>query len=353
MGRNDFLRHDSLLFRGPRESISKNCDFIFTIRHFPDTKSYILTILRRFSPIQILRHSAPIRSKAIEHPPSNRAIYPLAYSAHCKRNKSAGRTFLMDNVFDDLLLIQIAYVSVFAPSLFAILGITFLHFSLWCIYEAGYVENDRIAATTEADGSVPENFAQFSAAYSEPRAWIFAALLGVIGVVLITYSPFVRRGLGDLPLQKIVLGTVAWAVLLIAMRLTYWVYNNIDKMSRVYVYPALQAFKYGFPSLFLVLEPISAALLMAQILRRWIPYLIYRYTGIKRHNAPTRLIRLAAFLICAILLTDEFDHPEALWKLGLITFVLVLRANREIRTAMSRFSLVRHDKWKGDDNTEV
>lgn len=259
----------------------------------------------------------------------------------------------MDNVFDDLLLVQLAYVIILSPSLYAILGITALHFSLWCIYEAGYVENDKIAASKEADGSIPENYTYYASRYSEPRAWIAAALLGFLGVILIVHSPDVRRGLGDLPVQSLVIGLLAWAALLIAMRMTYWAYNNIDKMSRVYVYPALQAFKYAFPSLFLVLEPISAALLMAQILRRWIPYLIYRYSGVKRHNAPTRLIRLAAFMICAILLIDEIDGLESIWKLIVIFGVLIGRAYREIREALSRFSLVTADRWHDDSGPKV
>ncbi|MGB3625641.1 MAG: hypothetical protein WA989_07430, partial [Henriciella sp.] len=204
---------------------------------------------------------------------------PFTYAANCKRNTARGRPFFVDNLADDFLILAVAFVPVSGSPLAAFVGLLLLHFSLWAIYEAGYFENDLVAATIEPDGKIPKRFSEFRDHFSEPVSWVVALVLGVAAIWVFVTGELIPRAAEATVLAAGLIPLLLWMTVLVGLRLTYRAYNHIDKASRVVLYLPLQLFKYGFGAVFLVLSPAGAALIFAQVFRRWVPYIVYRNIG--------------------------------------------------------------------------
>lgn len=270
--------------------------------------------------------------------------WPFHYATQCKRNKRAGLPFFYDNLGDDLLIVLIAFALASDAPLFVALAIVILHFSFWIIYEVGYFENDSVSVKLERDGKTPAKFEYFEQRFSEPLAWVWALVLGLLGVSVVTYSPtsyFASSNLWGL-LANIAL----WFSVLAALRALYFLYNHVDKMTRIYLYLPLQVLKYAFPVIFFPLSPAGAALVFAQITRRWIPYVIYRYAGEIPNHVPARFIRLIVFiLLWLLLLPANFDSEHLL--VGVIGAVLLLiRGRSQFKDTLRMSKSVRLDDWR-------
>lgn len=278
---------------------------------------------------------------------------PLVYAAQCKRNPQAGLPFFADNLGDDLVIVLLAFLSVSAPSAWASLGIIVLHFSFWSIYEVGYHENDRIAATLEKDGNVPGSFRVYGPAFSLISAWAWGLGLGAAGVYALraSHDAYSYAGLSrllGLPVSETTafwLSLGAWGALLVVLRLCYWGYNHIDKMTRQLAYVPLQILKYGFPILLLPLPPAGAALIMAQLLRRWIPYIVYRNSKISTGRFPARVIRLTAYLLLVMLLAPSNWTLDFALHAAICAVVLLARSLSQIRDIYRSAHGVSADKW--------
>lgn len=269
---------------------------------------------------------------------------PFHYATQCKRNKKAGLPFFYDNLGDDLLIVLIAFALASGAPVFVALAIVILHFSFWIIYEVGYFENDSVSNSLERDGKTPAEFEYFKQRFSEPLAWAWALVLGLIGVGVVTYSPmsyFASPGLWGL-----LANFALWFSVLAALRALYYLYNHVDKMTRVYLYLPLQLLKYAFPIIFFTLPPAGAALIFAQITRRWIPYVIYRYAGKIPDHLPARLIRLIVFiLLWMLLLPANFNNEHLL--IGVVgAAILLIRSRSQFRGILRMSKSVRLDDWR-------
>lgn len=273
------------------------------------------------------------------------AHVPLAYAINCKRNKEAGHPFLVDNLGDDLLIVLVAFALVFQAPVLGVCGIVLLHLSLWAIYEVGYYENDLISATLEPESKTPPKFEEFRGKFSEVAAWIYAAALGAAGILLISLGPdwyFAESGPSG-----IWTALAIWVLVLAVLRVTYYFYNRVDKLTRVYLYVALQIPKYGFPAAFFGLAPAGAALVFSQILRRWIPYVVYRYSGSLHSGVPIRGLRLFLFLTgWLLLLPSNWEHTEHYLIGGVAFLVLFARGRSQLWSAIVNASSAKHDQWQ-------
>jgi hypothetical protein len=68
----------------------------------------------------------------------------------------------------------------------------------------------------------------------------------------------------------------------LATRMIFALFNRVSVVTRIYFFPGLQVGKTMIYGLFLPLDWVGAALVIAQILRQWTNYLIYRYRGDNR-----------------------------------------------------------------------
>lgn len=269
---------------------------------------------------------------------------PLDYSINCKRNNGSGYSFIRDNVQEDLALILIAFATISWFALPVLAAIVLFHISFWIIYEIGYVENDRVAAKYEAAPKVPPAFDRFNAVFSEPLAWIYAIAVAIPAALIAAMSgaSFFAGPVAVSAVQILAL----WTVLLLSLRLLYAVYNRVDKGTRVYLYLPLQVLKYGFPAVFFGLPAAGAALLFAQVFRRWVPYIIYRHSGDLPRHIPLRLLRLFVFVALWMFLLWDNWSMEYLIQGALALSYLVFRGWTQIREAAAGVQNVRSDKWQ-------
>jgi len=272
--------------------------------------------------------------------------WPFHYAMKCKRNSNAGLPFLYDNLGDDLLIVVIAFaVSSDAPLLLA-LAVGLLHISFWIIYEVGYFENDVVSERHESDGKTPPNFSRFKLVFSEKAAWCWASFFGVAGVstaMIVADSYFLQSGAVGL-----FVALVLWGCLLAMTRAVFSAYNHVDKMSRIYLYLPMQFLKYAFPAIFFPLSPGGAALIFAQMVRRWLPYTIYRYSRKLPGQLPARLLRLIVFVsLWLLLLPSNFEKEHILFGAVAITF-LTLRSMTQFRQLLRNSRNVRQDNWQSE-----
>lgn len=191
-----------------------------------------------------------------------------------------------------------------SADVYSLLGLLTLFVSMWCVYDAGYRENDRCASLYEDDPVLTPAAVTFDDHRFERNAWMWAAGAGIFGV-------FLLGGMGDPRLFLI------WFITLLALRVTYWVYNRLDKYTRMWPYLLLQWFRFGgFIGVF-VPGPIGWAACFSAVLPPWIAYVVYRHG--RKHGisgwieTPTRTMRLVffcMFLVHVVLI----GGPSAIWS---------------------------------------
>ena len=197
------------------------------------------------------------------------------------------RFFLHGILLDDFAYWLLATLAVAPAPPLHVPALGALALSFWAIYERGYADNDRAASRFESDPALTEAF--FSAGVPTPavQPWLWAAAAGAAGVALLRYPALPR-----------VTDLLAWAAVLAATAGLYFVYNRVDKQTRVWLYLGLQIARAASIAVLVPLVPVGAMALAAHALARWIPYTVYR-SGLKGWpKMPVALARLLAF--CAL-----------------------------------------------------
>lgn len=208
---------------------------------------------------------------------------PFFYTAKIKRTPG----FLIKQVFLEELPIVLLAFGLIVPAL-AIstwLSLTFLFLAMILTYELGYAENDRVGEQTEDQPKLSENYFRQKAYKLLPHAWIYAAILTLMGVLVLgpdsQQSAIDRLGLetgGGVGLNVAILSAL-WLTVLGVARFIFFCFNQAALLWRVYIYAPLHIVKYiGF----VVLFPISAAgliFIFAHIVRTWSLYAVRRAGG--------------------------------------------------------------------------
>ena len=282
--------------------------------------------------------AAPLHLKwpdARFEPAHQGAYLPFYYMERIKR---PGQRHLQRVVLtDELILLLIVYLWA-GPSLATLAAIIVLHASFWAIYEILYVENDRVAAEREAEPKLSPAYHTRPHRFSEPLAWLTGIGLGLVGVGLLQLaSTYAGPGL--------VAGTALWAGFLLALRALAYLYNHVDKTTRIPLYLALQAAKLAGLALLLPLPEAALALLAGHLAAGWLPYVAYRAATLRAEAAwtlPAHLYRLVFALVLAGLWALSLDAtPElaALAQLATGLAFFALKARRDLA------AFVRNARW--------
>ncbi len=133
--------------------------------------------------------------------------------------------------------------------------------------------------------------------FSERGAWLVGLGLGALGILVLQLAPPATS-------PGVLLGLVLWAALLAALRVLAFVYDHVDKITRVSLYLPLQAFKLLGLALLLPLPVAAIPLVTAHITSVWLPYVAYRLAGrtLDAWQAPFQLYRLVLALVFSIAL---------------------------------------------------
>jgi len=252
--------------------------------------------------------------------------------------KRPGERYIVRGILqEDFAFWILASIALAASPVLHVIGLSFLLLSFWAIYERGYVDNDLVAAQFELDPKLSAAFAEAPVATPPIQPWIWAALSGVIGIVVL------RSPLAPPPLDF-----ALWAVVLVLTHGWFYAYNRFDKTTRVWMFPILQLSRAAGFAVLVPIMPIGAAALAAHVLARWMPYYVYRCGGTRWPDTPFCLSRLMFFVVIAALLSVASGPSILLNWTALALFAWNLfRARQELRTAL--MSIRRIDDAVGKD----
>ncbi|MDE8344580.1 MAG: hypothetical protein POH28_00190 [Acidocella sp.] len=266
----------------------------------------------------------------------SRIYFPGDYLSRVKRPGQPG--VLRQLCIEDLGFWLLLAATSTPIGLTTLAAICFLFASFWSVYEAGYAENDRCAARFEAEPVLTPQARDFGEPYFEVKAWTPAILYGVLGLDL-------------LPAHRSLAQITSWAAALAALRLVYFIYNRLDKSSRVWLYPVLQWFRSFALLVLLPATPIALLAGGAQIAARSFGYFAYRLAppaGAAHATWPALPLRLLqlAFLLLALatrLITAGIHGVPPIPTMSFLTWTLFL-ARRELLNAARHAHLINRQR---------
>jgi phosphoserine phosphatase len=269
---------------------------------------------------------------------------PFLYLEKAKR--PGERYFARVVLYEDWLTLILATSWVSQQPLLHALSMLFLMLSFWCIYEIGYVENDRIAEKYEAKPKLSTTYQRYINRFDPWSPWIWAIFFAIPGLILLgaidTFS--YPDNLSLFPINTLQLGIHAslWLALLVTVRWTYRIYNLIDVDSRVWLYPVLQCYKgFGF-LLVSATNLVGVMLFTSYVVGRWVPYLIYRRGG-DRKQFPEQLLRCTLFVLflSAVLLGTGEISTIGHWQTVVILAWVMFRARYQFLEQVKKIELIK------------
>ena len=249
-----------------------------------------------------------------------RIYVPGQYLTQIKR---PGQRYIMHGIIRDNFALWVLCSILDAPSpVTHVIGLLALLISFWAIYELGYVDNDRVALLHEKDPKLSDTVGKIEVATPRLQPWIWAAAFGLVAVFLLNKP-------GELPLRDV----AAWTAVLLGTHFGFWLFNRLDKSSRIWLYPALQ---FARSASFTVLVPVGLAAslaLGAHVIARWVPYYIYRTSGKDWPETPCFLMRLLFYSLLWIILAITTQNFAALLTTTALLLLLwnLFRARKELR----------------------
>jgi len=256
---------------------------------------------------------------------------PFVYTEGSNRgNKNhVINTILLTNY----LILLMSYGMSSAFSIYNAIALFCLSVSFWCIYEAGYYENDFHEVNHEDTKGEGKKILKFADYPVEVGAWTWGGAIALIGIMV-----YFSQGAPSLAEWKTYgIGLSVWATWLLIVRLTFRVYNYSQRPLRVLLYPILQMFRLAGPILFLPLNILGISLIVAQATSRWVWYMVYR-TGGDRKAAPHHVVRLFIFLafISLFVATEQSLAPLLTLQFAIMLLWSLSRSASQLRVAFKK-----------------
>jgi len=283
-----------------------------------------------------------------EWKPAMADVYmPLFYSEKVKNpNKSH---FLKRVLMGHWAFLAISLSFLSPHPLLNAFSLLLLVISYWCVYEIGYQENDSVGEKYEKKPILSENYARYKSRIDLNTAapWYWAAAIALPALMMIeigkidgSLSLAFETVLAQGP-ALLIFDMAVWIWFLIAVRLTFWMYNQFNEEARIWIYPLLQVQKlFGF-TLLVGINTVGAALLMSLIIARWLHYAIYRCGG-DRWRFPLNLSCLLLFLMMYVsLAAGSSSISEVLTLQSAVALAYCsLRSIKPIKELKNRVRLV-------------
>jgi len=181
----------------------------------------------------------------------------------------------------------VAWSCISAHPLLNALALFFLTLSYWCVYEIGYQENDDVGKKYESKPTLSAAYRQqtYPVKLNTLWPWLYAIAFAIPGCVLFALSQSASQSADfsewiSMPLGSAILTNgLRWLIYLVVVRGCFWFYNQLNEVTRIWMYPLLQAQRlFGFGVLAST-NAVGAMLLASFVTSRWIQYCIYRCGG--------------------------------------------------------------------------
>ncbi|MCC0177976.1 hypothetical protein I4641_13410 [Waterburya agarophytonicola K14] len=228
--------------------------------------------------------------------------------------------------------------------------------SFWCIYELGYIENDVVGEKFENKAILSYNYKSYEISFGFWQPWLWSLGLSFLGIVTLAKDRTLESLIIDFPfdgysdnLLWISKELIYWIVFLVVLRILFYIYNHVNKQSRVWLYLLLQTFRYCGFLVVLSTNTVGLMLLASSILTRSIQYILYRYLGGKNSSWPMDFPRyffclLIYLILLGIIAANDRDlnlllNPQVL----LISAFCLLRGSKHFYKVFSQFIPVSED----------
>ncbi len=267
-----------------------------------------------------------------------RTYVPLVYT---EKAKHPTHLHLLGVFFaKDWMVLVLASALLTPYPLLTAVGLALLIVSYAIVYEVGYHENDCLGRRREKKPILSDERLALAGTVDEGQAWLFGTLVALPGAAILAWSGSSGWPLPGDPLADTVTLLGLWLALLAVIRATFWLFNRIDERSRMLLHLPLQLMK-GLWLVWVLALPLShvgAALLLANAMCAWIPYVIYRMGGV-RWQTPDNMIRLLLMLALISAVAAAGD-AMAVWHWQ--TLVVVAWATYRARKDLARFRREAH-----------
>lgn len=221
-------------------------------------------------------------------------------------------------ITDDLYVVLLAYSAAAWWFPLQAVGVVLACLAMWIIYEAGYHENDLLGSVRETDPVLPDNFEEMKDSVTVGGPWIWALVLTVLA------APFLV--VDSLSVPSGVRTAAIWFAVVAAVRAVFALFNRLPKPHRVIPHLLLQIGKYlGLAAVVPLAGMVGLALVVAQIIYRWIPYVVYRWTSYDQKSEPLVVTRLLTYLSIAVPGLVLVDHSLGQGVLFIVAFALLGR----------------------------
>ena len=232
---------------------------------------------------------------------------PLLYSEKVKRPDK--RYFLNNIIGEDFIIIILSFAYSSSHVWYSIIGLFLLQMAFWCIYELGYIENDVIGEKFEDKAILSYNYKSYEISFGSWQPWLWSLCLSVPGVVLLLQDKTTKNiALDFIPneysryLFLISQELICWLIFLIILRILFYIYNHVNKQSRIWLYLPLQVCRYCGFLVIISTNIVGLMFALSSVLTRSIQYILYRYLGGKISSWPMDFPRyFFSFLIFIIL----------------------------------------------------
>ena len=202
-------------------------------------------------------------------------------------------------------------------------GLALMSLSLWSIYERGYADNDWAAANLESAGKLSTEFSNGGVVTPRFQPWLWAATSGVVAMYLLG------------PQSAFAANCAKWAAVLIATHLIFRWYNRMDKSTRIWIYPLLQAARLLSIAAIVLVTPAGSMALGALVMARWVSYYFYRLQSGTWTNILPNSMHLLFFTIAigTLGIGVGLDAVVTWTTAGLVSWSL-FRARTELRSLL-------------------
>jgi hypothetical protein len=290
-----------------------------------ETMGSSLVVTDSVNDLELLKRCArPLRTlwpQARYHRALGGVYLPGEYISQIKR---PGQRYIFRAVLrEDFAFWLLSSIGLATDPVTHLAGLLLLLLSFWAIYERGYVDNDLIASRYEADPQLSATFARLLVATPSVKPWIWALLAGAAAVAILHPDR-----------TAFVVHFARWLAVLISTYACFVFYNQLDKMTRVWLYPLLQFARSAAFVVIVPIEPAGIAALGAHMLSRWVPYQIYRssrVTPARWPNARPELARLISFVLLSLMIICSLGVPVLLtWSALALLLWNIFKARRDI-----------------------
>ena len=292
-------------------------------------------------------------SQAKYNSPMTDIYFPLYYLEKIKR---PGDNYLLKAILlDDFPIIFLAFSWLSPQPILHGIAIAFLAISFWCIYEYGYYENDLVAEKYEDKPQLSKNYQAYKHTASWWKPWPWSLALGTFGIIFLEASQKVTS-IFDWELLKnsnfflddAMSLALYWTGFLLASRLCFWVYNYVNKKTRIWLYIILQITRYCGFIVVTATNIVGMSALLSQIFTRSTSYIMYRYSGGTKQswpNLPEHFLKLLLFISMVLGMSIAVSDWSIFFGWQTVAFVLwfVFRSKTQTQKIIKEFKLISRD----------